>query len=159
MFLLSLYVNTCRSRGYKYDEGEIEKQDKFLKRMSGIMRLYFSIIISSPPRGQHPHCVNHAWIWLTRVVNLNPEPDITATMIYDFFQVTGGLIMKEYHRQFIKVLILIVKEFLPALKNVSTPAGSGALSRLQLLLEKGVKGQGHIPMPDGYLDKSFWTSQ
>lgn len=126
--------------------------------MSGIMRLYFSIIISLPPKGHHPHGLDYAWIWLTRVLNLAPEPDITATMVYDFLQVTGSAFMKEYNRQFIKLLIMICKEFVPKLKTVSTPAGSGVLSRLQILLEKGVKGHGHLPVPEGYLDHSFWFS-
>ena len=156
--LKHFFLIVFRSRGYKYDEGEIEKQDKYLKRMSGLIRLYFSIIISQPPKGHHPHGLDSAWIWLTRVLNLEPEPDITATMIYDFLQVTGFAFLKLYNKQFIKVLVTICRDIVPKMKAVSTPAGSGVLSRLQILLEKGVKGSGHIPLPEGYLEHSFWYS-
>lgn len=147
-----------KSRGYKYENGVVEKHDKFLKRMSGIMRLYFSIIVSSPPRGNHPHGIEHAWMWLTRVLNIDPEPDITTTMIYDCLQVTGNALCQVYNKQFLKLLHILVKEMLPKLKSVSSDAGSGALTRLQLLLENSVKHHGSIPTPDGFLEKNFWLS-
>ncbi|XP_060554278.1 mRNA export factor GLE1-like [Ruditapes philippinarum] len=147
-----------KSRGYKYENDVVEKHDKFLKRMSGIMRLYFSIIVSSPPRGNHPHGIEYAWMWLTRVLNIEPEPDITTTMIYDCLQVTGNALCQVYKKQFLKLLHILVKEMLPKLKSVSSDAGSGSLTRLQLLLETSVKHHGSIPPPDGFLEKNFWLS-
>lgn len=147
-----------KSRGYKYEGGVVEKHDKFLKRISGIMRLYFSIIVSAPPRGSHPHGIEQAWVWLTRTLNLDPEPDITATMIYDCLQVTGNALCREYKKQFLKLLHILVKEMLPKLKSVSTDAGSGSLTRLQSLLETSVKHHGNIPLPEGFLEHRFWLS-
>ncbi|KAL4223047.1 Nuclear pore complex nucleoporin component [Mactra antiquata] len=147
-----------RSRGYKYEGEVVEKHDKFLKRMSGIMRLYFSIMVSSPPRGEHPHGIQYAWTWITRVLNLEPETDITAAMIYDFLQVTGNMLCHTYKKQFLKLLHILVKELLPKLKSVSSEAGSGTLTRLQMLLENSVKHHGEIPVPDGFLKSNFWLS-
>lgn len=47
--------------GYQFTDGTIEKQDKFLKRMSGIMRLYFAILITLPKSGKSPHGLCYAW--------------------------------------------------------------------------------------------------
>ena len=152
------YLIFFRSRGYKYEGGTFEKQDKFLKRMSGIMRLYSSILVSSPPRGKHPHGIEHAWIWLSRVMNIEPEPDITATMIYDLLQVTGHALCKEYKKQFLKLLHILIKEMLPKLNAVASSGGGGASVRLQSLLETSVKNFGIIPVPDGYLQNNFWMS-
>jgi len=58
--------------------------------MSGVIRFYAAILITSPPQGAHhphPHGLEHAWIWLSRSLNLQPNPDITATAIYDMLQV------------------------------------------------------------------------
>lgn len=80
----------CRSLGYKVEDGEVEAQDKFLRRMSGLMRLYAAIIISPHPRGPtapHPWGIDRAWIWLARIINQEPHPDITATLIYDLLKV------------------------------------------------------------------------
>lgn len=77
-----------RELGYKYIDGVVEQQDKFLKRMTGLMRLYASLLVATPPRAsQHPHGIQHAWMWLTSTMNLDPRPDITATMIYDLLEV------------------------------------------------------------------------
>lgn len=156
----TIYVGLIfRARGYKYDEdGTVEKQEKFLKRMSGIMRLYFAIMVTSPPRGSHPHGTEHAWIWLSRVLNMEPELDITATMLFDFLQVAGHLLYNEYRKQFLKLLHILVREVLPKLKNLTSASGGGSLSRLQLLLETSVKNHGSIPPPEGYLQASFWRS-
>lgn len=63
-----------KSLGCKYSEdGTVEKQDKFLKRMSGLMRLYASITVTRQPRGVtkiHPHGLQHAWRWLAAVLNI-----------------------------------------------------------------------------------------
>lgn len=61
--------------------------------MSGLMRLYAAIMVTSPPQGAqlaHPHGLEHAWIWLTRMLNLQPNPDITAAAVYDMLQVGRG---------------------------------------------------------------------
>lgn len=126
--------------------------------MSGIMRLYFSIMVSSPPRGEHPHGIQHAWTWITRVLNIEPETDITASMIYDFLHVTGNMLGQTYKKQFLKLLHILVKEMLPKLKAVSSNAGSGTITRLQLLLENSVRHLGDIPVPEGFLKSNFWLS-
>lgn len=66
-----------KSLGYKYSEdGIIEQQDKFLKRMSGVMRLYASITVTGQRRGvikTHPHGLHHAWNWLAAIMNISKK--------------------------------------------------------------------------------------
>lgn len=52
-----------RSLGYQYVDGVVERQDKFIKRMTGIMRLYSAILVSKPKKGQtsNPHGLKSAW--------------------------------------------------------------------------------------------------
>ncbi|XP_046557631.1 mRNA export factor GLE1-like [Haliotis rubra] len=151
-----------RMLGYKVDsDGTIEAQDKFLKRMSGIMRLYTAILVSSPPRSNavHPHGIEHAWIWLARILNMDPQPDITATLTYDMLQVTGHTLFSVYKVQFVKLLFLLYKEFLPKLKSVSV--AGGPVARLEQFLEKTLnkfKMKQIMPHPDGYLAQNFWFS-
>ena len=91
-------------------------------------------------------------------MNIDPEPDITATMIHDLLQVTGHALCKEYKKQFLKLLHILIKEMLPKLNAVASAGGGGASARLQSLLETSVKHFGTIPVPDGYLQSNFWTS-
>lgn len=63
-----------KSMGYKYaEDGTVEKHDKYLKRMSGLMRLYASITITPQRKGIHknnPHGLQYAWRWLAAVLNI-----------------------------------------------------------------------------------------
>ena len=97
------------SLGYLCSEGQIEQQDKYLKRMTGIMRLYAAIVSSiPPPSGQqskpHPHGPGKGWTWLARMLNLEPRPDYTATALYEFLSVAGHVLMQQYKKQFGKLL-------------------------------------------------------
>ena len=81
----------CRLQGYRVSEkGSVESEDIFLKRMSGVVRLYAAIIQTSPLHsGQpHPHGPEHGWAWLARVLNMPPHPTLTATALYDFLEVS-----------------------------------------------------------------------
>lgn len=63
-----------KSLGCKYSEdGTVEKQDKFLKRMSGLIRLYASITVTKQRKSVtkiHPHGLQHSWRWLAAVLNI-----------------------------------------------------------------------------------------
>ncbi|XP_050410494.1 mRNA export factor GLE1 [Patella vulgata] len=142
--------------GYKVEDGVIEDQDKFLKRMSGVMRLYAAILVTSPPRGSnsvHPFGIEHAWIWLSRVLNSPPQPDITATMIYDMLYVTGHLLHDQFRNQFLKLLSCLFNEYVPKLRSVAV--GGGPVSRLETFIGNVIKSGGKIAKPEGLLPSNF----
>lgn len=66
--------NYYKLMGYKYNEdGTIENHDQFLKRMSGLMRLYSSIFITPQRKGinmNNPWGLQNAWRWLAAVLNI-----------------------------------------------------------------------------------------
>ncbi|KAK3084867.1 hypothetical protein FSP39_020473 [Pinctada imbricata] len=149
-----------KALGYKFDsEGVCEKQNIFLKRMSGVMRLYAAIIITQPPGNRpHPWGIEQAWMWLTRVLNIEPLPDVTATMIFDLLQVTGHALYREYKKQFLKLLVLLFKDYMPKLRMVASAAGGGPVSRLEALINDSIRNHGHISPPQGQLPNNFWYS-
>lgn len=61
-----------RMLGYQVTDSKVEQQDNFLKRMSGMIRLYAAIIQLQWPYGNrqeaHPHGLNHGWRWLAQVL-------------------------------------------------------------------------------------------
>ncbi|XP_034239370.1 nucleoporin GLE1 [Thrips palmi] len=146
------------SLGYTYNEdGEVEKQDKFLKRMSGIMRLYAAILITRLPRDKqtlpHPHDLGNGWRWLTALLNLEPRPDICASLLYDFLEVTGSSLLEQYGRQYRKLLVIICKGYFPRLQKIAI-SSSGPIVRLETFLQTILK-QGSKP-PVGLLPTNFW---
>jgi nucleoporin GLE1 len=139
----------CRSLGYFIQEnGDVEQQDKFLRRMSGFVRLYAAITVVQPParRGSsgvrvHPHGVENAWRWLAQTVNVEPRPDITATVLGDFLSVAGHSLHRSYGRQFVKLVRLITDEYMPKIKEVTQPGSGGPVTRLEGLLGDAVAGK------------------
>nr|SVE75156.1 EOG090X0755 [Daphnia dolichocephala] len=146
-----------KSLGYKYSGGKVEQQPTYLKRMSGVVRLYAAILISVPRRSQpHPHGLEHAWRYLAALVNLPPRNDITATILVEFLTVAGAAMSREYGRQFQKMLHLICTDYFIMIRNV-TPKGSGGgpVTRLEEFLHESIT-KGGIPPPAGQLPPRFW---
>uniref|UniRef100_A0A3P8ZCW6 mRNA export factor GLE1 n=1 Tax=Esox lucius TaxID=8010 RepID=A0A3P8ZCW6_ESOLU len=103
--------------GYRVEDGGVEAQDSFLKRMSGMIRLYAALIQLRWPygskQGPDPHGLNHGWRWLAQMLNMEPLADVTATLLFDFLEVCGNALMKQYQVQFWKLILLIQEEYLP----------------------------------------------
>ncbi|XP_050354398.1 mRNA export factor Gle1 [Nymphalis io] len=144
------------SRGYTYnDEGVVEKQDKFLKRMSGIFRLHCAIWIAKTPKFMNvsnPHSLRYGWQWLASFINLKPEPDLSATLIHDFFTVCGSEFLGHYGKQCKKILKLLSTEYLSILQNIDE---GGPKTRFEVFLQSVLK-TGHIPPPNGLLPPNTW---
>ncbi|XP_068976313.1 mRNA export factor Gle1 [Bombus flavifrons] len=147
--------------GYKYaEDGTIEKHDKFLKRMSGLMRLYASITITTQRKGiakTNPHGLQNAWRWLAAILNFEPRKEISdlcATFLLDMLEVAGNTLWIAYPKQFHKLLILLLEEYYPRMKNVGS-IGSGPLVRLEEFLRNSL-AKGSISPPDGQLPPNFW---
>ncbi|XP_011667038.2 nucleoporin GLE1 [Strongylocentrotus purpuratus] len=148
-----------KSLGYCYEsEGQIEKQDKYLKRMAGFTRLYAAIIATPPLRGQsHPHGVERGWMFISRVLNLEPQPDITATTLFDFLEVCGQALSEAYGKQFFKLLQTIYRNYFPKIEAVTPQGSGGPVMRLKSFLEDCLKRQ-RVPPPKGFLSSDFWRS-
>uniref|UniRef100_A0A8C6TXK0 mRNA export factor GLE1 n=1 Tax=Neogobius melanostomus TaxID=47308 RepID=A0A8C6TXK0_9GOBI len=105
-----------RRLGYRVDDSGVEGEDSFLKRMSGMIRLYAAIIQIRWPygskQGPAPHGLNHGWRWLAQMLNLEPLADTTATLLFDFLEVCGNALMKQYQGQFWKLILLLKEEYL-----------------------------------------------
>ncbi|KAG1650873.1 Nucleoporin GLE1 [Nymphon striatum] len=153
-----------RELGYHFVDGVIEKQDKFLKRMSGMVRLYAATIASKPPpkRYETPkhniHGLRFGWKWLAEVLNLDPRPDITATLLFNFLEVAGHEMSNIYKTQFQKLLHAMCREFFPKIKAVTPDGSGGPVLRLETLLQKAISKQGRFPKPSGCIDSKFWST-
>lgn len=150
------WVFPCRALGYRYSNGEPEKQDKFLKRMTGFIRLYAAILITPPPRGcqPSPHNLSHGWTWLARVMNLEPRPDITATILLEFLQVTGHSFLKTYSKQFAKLVQVLISDYLPKIRKITPDGSGGPITRLEEFLQN-IQKTNRVDPPPGFLAGRF----
>ncbi|XP_057261957.1 mRNA export factor GLE1 [Pezoporus wallicus] len=147
--------------GYQVNDSKVEEQDHFLKRMSGLIRLYAAIIQLRWPygnkQGPHPHGLHHGWRWLAQMLNMEPLADVTATLLYDFLEVCGNALMKQYQAQFWKIMLLIQDDYCPRIEAITNSRQMGSLMRFRQFLEECLQ-QKEIPLPKGTLQSSFWRS-
>jgi nucleoporin GLE1 len=168
-FLVPLYIPQAegtsdtdyfKSLGYLFENGEIEPRDKYLKRISGTIRLYAAIVSSMPPKGaspNHPHGITYGWMWLAKILNLPPKADYTATAIFEFLEVAGHSLLKQYHGQFWKLIHVLVRELVPKIEQITASSQSGPVVRLKSFLEKADRSRS-MKIPEGYLSPGWWQS-
>jgi len=142
--------------GYKYEGESIEKQDKYLKRMSGLARLYSALSVSHLPKASttttHPHPPSKSWSSLTSLLNLTPHTDITASLLLDMLEVGGNTMFANYGKQFGKLLVVIKDKYFPLLEAVKSEGGPTV--RLEQFLTTAIRGQS-IREPEGILRQGF----
>ncbi|KAM3868009.1 mRNA export factor GLE1 [Diretmus argenteus] len=150
-----------RILGYRVDDSGVEGQDSFVKRMSGMIRLYAAIIQLRWPygnkQGPDPHGLNHGWRWLAQMLNMEPLADVTATLLFDFLEVCGHALMKQYQGQFWKLILLIQEEYFPRIEAVTSTGQMGSVIRLKQFLEMAQRSK-QISPPKGHLSSTFWRS-
>uniref|UniRef100_A0A182PKA1 mRNA export factor GLE1 n=1 Tax=Anopheles epiroticus TaxID=199890 RepID=A0A182PKA1_9DIPT len=145
-----------KTLGYRFaDGGVLEKQDQYLKRMSGLARLYAAVIVTVPRKDDptpHPHGLEFGWRWLTNILNRFPQPDICATLIAEFLQTAGSELHAAYGKQFLKVLRVLQGDYMGALNRIDT---GGPKARLEGLIAK-ILTEGRIDRPEGIMSVNFW---
>lgn len=144
--------------GYKSDDnGVLETETKFNKRIAGLVRLYAAMIQTpSPPWDRRPHLlgVNRGWHWLAAVTRASPEPNLACTILFNFLEVAGWALGRDYGLQFRKALHMLCKDVFPRLKRESATT-SGPVARLEGLLQETLR-RGHLPKPQGCLGERVW---
>uniref|UniRef100_A0A182QIV9 mRNA export factor GLE1 n=1 Tax=Anopheles farauti TaxID=69004 RepID=A0A182QIV9_9DIPT len=145
-----------KTLGYRFaDGGVLEKQDQYLKRQSGLARLYAAVIVTIPRKDDptpHPHGIEYGWRWLTNILNRFPQPDICATLIAEFLQTAGADLHAVYGNQFLKVLRVLQGDYMTALNRIDT---GGPKARLEGLITK-ILTEGRIERPEGMMTVNFW---
>ncbi|XP_007527123.1 mRNA export factor GLE1 isoform X1 [Erinaceus europaeus] len=147
--------------GFEVKDSIVEQQHAFMKRMSGMIRLYAAIIQTRWPYGNpqesHPHGLHHGWRWLAQILNMDPVPCLTATFLFDFLEVCGNALLKQYQVQFWKMILLIREDYFPRIEAITKPGEVGSFVCLKEFLEKCLRHK-EFPLPHGYLTSSFWRS-
>lgn len=111
--------------GYKFtNDGKIEDQQEYLKRLSGLQRLYSAVLITKLKRSQqhleHPHGIENAWLWLSNYLMLDPLPGISEVLVLEFIQICGAEMWQVYKKQFMKLLVVLHDQYIPRLEVVSS---------------------------------------
>jgi nucleoporin GLE1 len=142
---------------YRSNNNVPEDDSSYLKRMSGVVRLY-AALVQSPGvvwGKANPLGIANGWKWLALVLNTDPLPGVTATVLFDFLEVAGHALWKEYRNQFEKLLCVLIKQYLPKIEAVTSAGQGGPTTRLRQFLDKCITS-GSVPEPKGVLPAGLW---
>ena len=140
------------NRGYKYEEdGTVEKQGKFVDRMSGVARLLACVAVSPLPNGEqgkeHPFGLGNIWKWLCSTLNLPPVNDVTATLLHDILEITASRMIEQYNKHFLEIITLLQEVYLDKIKAVTIEGSGGPIVRLEQFLKKITNDPSSIKAP------------
>ncbi|XP_019857032.1 PREDICTED: nucleoporin GLE1-like isoform X1 [Amphimedon queenslandica] len=142
--------------GYKVVGGILEEDKLFNDRLSGCVKLYAAVIQTTPIMGvPNHHGLDNGWTLIARLLNSEPQHNITAIALKSLLEVAGHGLMKKYGRQFKKIVLFLWQEYIKKIESVTASGERQPFVELQLFLEKCMK-EGRIPVPDGVLTDDFW---
>jgi hypothetical protein len=110
--------------------------------MSGVLHLYFTLLMNYESLGACFDGPRRAWHWIVDVLNLTPRPNITAEMLAIFFKCCGYRMQRVYGRQFGKLINVCSNEFMQLIKSIPEEKQSNAsVGRLETILEHYYKNR------------------
>jgi nucleoporin GLE1 len=77
---------------------------------------------------------------------MEPLSDVTSTLLFDFLELCGNALMKQYQVQFWKIMLLIPEDYLPRIEAITS---SGSFIPLKQFLEKCLHGS-EVPSPEPF---------
>lgn len=143
-----------KSLGYIYTDGVVEKHDKYIIRMTGIIRLFAAIIATETKSGKALG-IGQAWMIIATTVNIVPQLDITAILLHEMLIITGYHLRKAYSKQFIKMVHYINTDYMIKIDQVTPMGCRGPVQRLKTFISKVIE-LGYIDKPKGILPYNFW---
>ncbi|CAH1405014.1 unnamed protein product [Nezara viridula] len=152
-------VEYYKKLGFRYVDDERDEINVFLKKQGGIARLYFALMVAhmkSRSVHEHPWGAWQAWRWIAMFTSLNPEAEISATILLTMLEICGFTLMKAYGKQFKKLLHLICVHYVPEVEKVTPPGRGGPVTRLKSFLENMIGNARSLQPPKGLLQPNFW---
>ncbi|XP_039043925.1 protein GLE1-like isoform X1 [Hibiscus syriacus] len=122
-----------KALGFREDDGKIESKKDYLKRLESYMKLYGALVQTEGR--QNVHGLKEGWAWLARFLNALPANIYTAVALNAFLQVTGFALYRKYKSQFVKLLNIVLENFLSALRSQEDPELRPIMAEIQSYLE------------------------
>ncbi|TVU29425.1 hypothetical protein EJB05_20990, partial [Eragrostis curvula] len=131
--------------GYQEENGQLESTESYLTYVVAYMKLYAAMIQTEIKGVQHPHGLAEGWKWLAVFLNALPATPATAYALHAFLKMAGYALHKKYGSQFMKILDVISRCFLPALKEHGSKMKTEAVNNLQNYLTDKI----YLEEPEG----------
>uniref|UniRef100_A0A0D9VHU0 mRNA export factor GLE1 n=2 Tax=Leersia perrieri TaxID=77586 RepID=A0A0D9VHU0_9ORYZ len=142
--------------GYQEENGQLESTESYLTYVAAYIKLYAAMIQTEIRGVRHPHGLAEGWKWLAMFLNALPATTATACALHAFLKVAGFALHKKYGSQFMKLLDVVSRCFLPALKEQGSRIQAEAANNLQNYLTDKV----YLEEPEGqYLAQQLLSKE
>ncbi|KAJ3675306.1 hypothetical protein LUZ60_004348 [Juncus effusus] len=132
--------------GYREEEeGKMESTEAYLTYVSAYVKIFAAIIQSEIEGFNNPYGLQEGWKWIATFINHLPAVSSTAVALEAFLKMAGYGLHVKYKSQFMKILDLISRIFLPALKQKGAKVKAEAVTNLDYYLT----GQLYLKEPEG----------
>ncbi|KAG5578481.1 hypothetical protein H5410_058615 [Solanum commersonii] len=131
---------------YAEEDGKIESTDSYVDRLSGCMKLYGALVQTEVDGCQNLHGLREGWAWIARFLNVFPANLYTAAALQAFLEMAGFALHKRYKTQFRKLLDIIARDFLTALKD----RGDAKLIKVIVSLRSYIESNQFLNEPEGW---------
>ncbi|XAR64473.1 hypothetical protein NMG60_11024833 [Bertholletia excelsa] len=121
--------------GYKEEDGKIESEENYASGIESYMRLYGALIQTEIKGVKNPHGLEEGWAWLARFLNNLPANQYTAIALQAFLQMAGFALFRRYKSQFKKLLMVIYRDFVTALKERGDAKLNKTITNMQAYIE------------------------
>ncbi|XP_051194010.1 mRNA export factor GLE1 [Lolium perenne] len=121
--------------GYQEEDGKLQSTEAYLVNVAAYVKLYAAMIQTEIKGVRHPHGLAEGWKWLAMFLNSLPAITATACALHAFLKTAGFALHKKYGSQFMKILDVISRQFIPALKEQGPKVQAEAISNLQNYLD------------------------
>ncbi|KAM3356378.1 mRNA export factor GLE1 isoform X1 [Capsicum galapagoense] len=140
--------------GYAEEDGKIESTDSYVDRLSAYMKLYGALVQTEVEGCQNLHGLREGWAWIARFLNVFPANLYTAAALQAFLEMAGFSLHRRYKTQFRKLLDIITKDFLTALKDRGEPK----LTKVLVNLRSYIESNQFLNEPEGWRLRSSLES-
>ncbi|KAK1381537.1 mRNA export factor GLE1 [Heracleum sosnowskyi] len=103
--------------GYQEENGKLENRDTYVERVRSCMKLYGALVQTEAEGFKNPHGIEEGWAWMARFLNALPANLYTAVSLQAFIEMAGFALYRRYRSQFKKILNIISRNFVSALKQ------------------------------------------
>ena len=109
------------------------------------VKLYAAMIQTEIKGIRHPHGLAEGWKWLAMFLNTLPATTATAFALHAFLKMAGFALHKKYGSQFMKMLDVVSRQFIPTLKEQGSRVQPEAINYLHDYLND----KKHLTEPEG----------
>ncbi|XP_024991627.1 protein GLE1-like isoform X2 [Cynara cardunculus var. scolymus] len=132
--------------GYQEEDGNLESTDSYIARLTLHMKLYGALVQTEVDGFQNLHGIEEGWKWLARFLNALPANIYTAVALQAFVELAGFGLYRRYKNQFKKLLNIISRDFLKALKEREDPK----VTKVVMSLENYIQTNEFQKEPEGW---------